>query len=61
MGVMHVGQRDIVWIRVSKDAKEKGFRARHLGDIIHAKLLDNFAGIVDKVQVTIYTNKDDVE
>jgi acetyl-CoA synthase len=61
MGVMHVGQRDIVWIRVSKGAKEKGFRARHLGDIIHAKLLENFAGIVDKVQVTIYTKKDDVE
>ena len=61
MGVMHVGQRDIVWIRVSKDAKAKGFTARHLGDIIHVKLLDNFAGIVDKVQVTIYTNKDDVQ
>jgi acetyl-CoA synthase len=61
MGIMHVGQRDIVWIRVSKDAKEKGFRARHLGDIIHAKLLENFSGIVDKVQVTIYTEKDKVE
>ncbi len=60
MGVMHVGQRDIVWIRVSKDAKAKGFRVRHLGDIIHAKLLENFSGIVDKVQVTIYTDKEDV-
>ena len=61
MGVMHVGQRDIVWIRVSKDAKGKGFTVRHLGDIIHAKLLQNFPGIVDKVQVTIYTEKAEAE
>ena len=61
MGVMHVGQRDIVWIRISKDAKGKGFQVRHLGDIIHAKLLQNFPGIVDKVQVTIYTEKAEVE
>jgi acetyl-CoA synthase len=60
MGVMHVGQRDIVWIRISKDAKEKGFRVRHLGDIVHAKLLQNFPAIADKVQVTIYTEKDKV-
>ena len=61
MGIMHVGQRDIVWIRISKDAKEKGFTAKHLGEILHAKLLQNFPGIVDNVQVTIYTGKDDVE
>ncbi len=61
MGVMHVGQRDIVWIRISKDAKEKGFRVRHLGDIVHVKLLQNFPAIADKVQVTIYTRKEDVE
>ncbi|RJP68076.1 MAG: CO dehydrogenase/CO-methylating acetyl-CoA synthase complex subunit beta [Candidatus Abyssobacteria bacterium SURF_17] len=61
MGVMHVGQRDIVWIRVSKDAKAKGFRMRHFGDILHAKLLQNFPAIADKVQVTIYTKKEDAE
>jgi acetyl-CoA synthase len=61
MGVMHVGQRDIVWIRISKDAKAKGFKVRHFGDIIHAKLLQNFPSIADKVQVTIYTKKEDVD
>jgi CO dehydrogenase/acetyl-CoA synthase beta subunit len=29
-GVMHIGQRDIVWIRISKKAKEKGLKLRHL-------------------------------
>jgi acetyl-CoA synthase len=61
MGVMHVGQRDIVWIRMSKDAKAKGFTCRHFGDIIHVKLLQNFPAIADKVQVTIYTEKDKVD
>jgi acetyl-CoA synthase len=60
MGVMHVGQRDIVWIRMSKDAKAKGFKCRHFGDILHVKLLQNFPAIADKVQVTIYTKKEDV-
>jgi acetyl-CoA synthase len=60
MGVMHVGQRDIVWIRMSKDAKAKGFRLKHLGNIIHVKLLQDFPAIADKVQVTIYTKKEDV-
>jgi len=60
-GIMHMGQRDMNWIRISKDAYQKGFRLRHLGIIIHAMLHSNYGAIVDKVQVTIYTKKDDVE
>ncbi len=60
-GVMHMGSRDIVWIRIAKDAKEKGFKLRHLGDIIRAKLLADFPAIVDKVQVTIYIDEDGVK
>jgi acetyl-CoA synthase len=56
-GVMHIGQRDIAWIRVSKDAYQKGFRLKHFGEIFHAKLLADFPAIVDKVQVTIYTDE----
>ena len=54
-GVWHMGQRDIVWIRVSKEAHEKGFTFRHLGQILHARLLADYPAIVDKVQVTIHT------
>ena len=59
-GVFHMGQRDINWVRISKEAKEKGFRFRHLGSIIHAKIHGEFGKIVDKVQVTIYTREKDV-
>ncbi|NQS98180.1 MAG: CO dehydrogenase/CO-methylating acetyl-CoA synthase complex subunit beta [candidate division Zixibacteria bacterium] len=61
MGVMHLGQRDINWIRISKDAQKSGFKIHHLGVILRHKLLSEFPSIVDKVQVTIYTNDDDVQ
>jgi len=60
-GVWHMGQRDIVWTRISKKAKEKGFKIRDYGTILHAKFLSDFPSIVDKVQITIYTNDKDVE
>jgi acetyl-CoA synthase len=60
-GVLHMGQRDLMWLRISTAAKEKGFRFHHLGDLLHAKLLDDFEAIVDKVQVTIYTEQDKVD
>jgi len=60
-GVMHVGQRDMNWIRISKDAYAKGFRLAHLGTILHAMLHQEFTAIVDRIQVKIYTRKEDVE
>jgi acetyl-CoA synthase len=59
-GIMHMGQRDIAWIRVSKAAVEKGFTLRDIGVVLHAKFHQDFNAILDKVQVTIYTNKEDV-
>ncbi|MDP3184615.1 MAG: acetyl-CoA decarbonylase/synthase complex subunit alpha/beta [Anaerolineales bacterium] len=54
-GIQHVGQRDIAWIRVSNAAAEKGFNLEHFGKILHARFHEDFGAIVDKVQVTIYT------
>ncbi|MDZ4064214.1 MAG: CO dehydrogenase/CO-methylating acetyl-CoA synthase complex subunit beta, partial [Coriobacteriia bacterium] len=59
-GVLHMGQRDMIWVRISKKAKAAGFSFKHLGEILRAKLLDEFAAIVDKVQVTIYTDETEV-
>ena len=56
-GVMHIGQRDIAWLRVSKQAVEKGFRLKHIGIILHAKLHQDFGRIFDKLQVKIYTDE----
>lgn len=60
-GVMHIGQRDIAWIRISKDAYQKGFRLKHIGLIIHAKFHEMFGRIFDKVQVKIYTEAEKVK
>jgi len=60
-GVMHIGQRDIAWMRVSKNAVEKGFRLEHIGKILHAKLHQDFGRIFDKLQVKIYSNEKDVD
>ncbi len=60
-GIMHIGQRDISWVRISKQAVEKGFTLKHIGVVLHAKFHQDFKKIVDKVQVTLYTNKKDVD
>ncbi len=59
-GVMHIGQRDIAWIRIAKQAIEKGFDLSHIGTILHAKLHQDFGRIFDKIQVKIYTDEDKV-
>jgi len=59
-GVFHMGQRDIVWIRISKEAKSEGFELKHLGLIIHARIHEEYNAILDKVQVTLYTEADRV-
>lgn len=60
-GIMHIGQRDIVWTRVSKDGFARGLRLRHYGEIIHAKFLADYPAIVDKVKVTLITERAEVE
>jgi len=60
-GIMHIGQRDIAWIRISKQAVEKGFRLKHLGTILHAKLHQDFGRIFDKLEVKIYTDEAQVK
>ena len=60
-GIMHIGQRDIAWIRVSKGAVDKGFKLADLGKILHAKLHQDFGAIFDKVQVKVYTEDKQVD
>lgn len=60
-GVMHMGQRDIAWVRVSKAAIDKGFTIKDIGVVLHAKFHQDFGAILDKVEVTLYTKKEDVD
>ncbi|EQE14772.1 CO dehydrogenase/CO-methylating acetyl-CoA synthase complex, beta subunit [Clostridioides difficile CD200] len=59
-GVMHVGQRDMAWGRISKDAFDKGFRLEHIGEVLYAKMLDEFESVVDKCEITIITDAEKV-
>lgn len=56
-GIMHIGQRDIAWYRIGKQAVEKGFTLEHIGKILHAKFHQDFGAIFDKCQVKIYTDE----
>jgi len=59
-GVWHMGQRDINWMRINHNAKNEGFTLEHLGIINVTMTHSRFKAIVDKVQVTIYTDEEDV-
>lgn len=56
-GIMHIGQRDIAWYRISKSAVDKGFTLKDIGRILHAKYHQEFGSILDKVQIKIYTDE----
>jgi acetyl-CoA synthase len=60
-GIQHIGQRDIAWIRISNAAAEKGFTLEHFGKILHARFMNDFGAIVDKVQIKIFTEPDLIE
>ncbi len=60
-GLMHIGQRDIAWLRVSKQAVERGFKLADIGALLHAKLHQDFGRIFDKMQVKLYTEEKQVK
>jgi acetyl-CoA synthase len=55
-GIMHTGQRNMIRIRISKEAREKGFELRHFAEVIYAMIVDEFDTVVDKVQITLVTD-----
>jgi len=60
-GIMHMGQRNIMWVRIGKAAVEKGLSFAHFGKVLHGKLHQEFGAILDKIQVKIYTEEDKVQ
>jgi acetyl-CoA synthase len=59
-GLWHMGQREIVWTRISKAGFAKGLRLEHYGKIIHARFLSSYPSLVDKVNVTLITDEAEV-
>jgi len=60
-GIFHMGQRAIVWVRISKEAHKKGFKIKDFGEILVAKFHSDFSAIVDRVQVTLYTDAEKIK
>ena len=55
-GMMHTGQRDMIRIRISKETYQAGFRLKHIGEVLYARVKSEFAAVVDKCQVKIITD-----
>ena len=55
-GVMHTGQRNQVRVRVSNGAFEAGLNIKHFAEVLYVMIMDEFDAVVDKCQVTIYTD-----
>ncbi len=60
-GIFHIGARSIIWMRISKEARAKGFEIRHFGEILVAKIHNDFSSIIDRVQVKLYTDAEKVQ
>jgi acetyl-CoA synthase len=56
-GAWHTGQRNLLWVRLSKTSVASGLRLKHIGDILVTKLKDEFGAIVSKVEVKIFTDE----
>ena len=57
-GAYHTGQRDMFRIRIGKECFAAGFRAKHIGEILYAKVKSEFAAVVDRCQVKVITDAD---
>jgi acetyl-CoA decarbonylase/synthase complex subunit beta len=59
-GFMHLNQRDQIWCRVSKEAKDAGFELEHLGKSLSVLFKEEFP-IIEAISIKIFTNKEEVE
>ncbi|MEO2117248.1 MAG: CO dehydrogenase/CO-methylating acetyl-CoA synthase complex subunit beta, partial [Methanocaldococcus sp.] len=59
-GVMHLNQRDQIWIRISKNAFGKGLRLKHIGEVIKQLFKEHFP-IIEKCDVILITDPDKVK
>jgi acetyl-CoA decarbonylase/synthase, CODH/ACS complex subunit beta len=55
-GSWHVAQRDLIWVRISKEAVAKGVRIEHIGKLLASKFRMDFPQLLDAVAVTLITD-----
>ncbi len=59
-GSWHVAQRDLIWVRLSKEAVAKGVKIEHIGKLLASKFRMDFPSLIDAVSVTLITDRDKV-
>jgi acetyl-CoA decarbonylase/synthase, CODH/ACS complex subunit beta len=59
-GSWHVAQRDLIWVRLSKEAVAKGVRIEHIGKLLASKFRMDFPQLLDAVAVTLITDGEKV-
>jgi acetyl-CoA decarbonylase/synthase complex subunit beta len=55
-GSWHVAQRDIIWVRISKEVVAKGIKIEHIGKLLASKFRMDFPQLLDAVSVTLITD-----
>jgi len=56
-GSWHVAQRDIIWVRISKEVVTKGVKIEHIGKLLASKFRIDFPQLLDAVSVTLITDE----
>lgn len=56
-GSWHVAQRDIIWVRISKEVVAKGVKMEHIGKLLASKFRMDFPQLLDAVSVTLITDE----
>ncbi len=60
-GGWHTGQRNLVWIRLSKNSVADGLKFKHFGNVLYTMMHREFGAIVNRVQVTIITDETELQ
>jgi CO dehydrogenase/CO-methylating acetyl-CoA synthase complex beta subunit len=55
-GSWHVAQRDLIWVRISKEVVTKGVKIEHIGKLLASKFRMDFPQLLDAVSVTLITD-----
>ena len=59
-GSWHSAQRDLIWVRISKEAVAEGIKIEHLGKLLAAKFRMDFPTLIDAVKVTLITDPEKI-
>jgi acetyl-CoA synthase len=60
-GAWHTGQRNLVWIRLSKNGVANGLKFKDFGTILYTRMHQEFGAILNRVQVTIITDEEELQ